>query len=121
MARAARSLAEKISAVTPAPVEDPNDLFATPARATPRAARHLPMIRQAIADREVLATSWLEVEGGEAHGDIHPLQLTQIGQILSLRAWVPGQGERSLRLDRILAMDGTGETFAPRADHRDLG
>lgn len=112
LARAARSLAEKISAVTPAPVEDPEDLFATPARATPRAARHLPLIRQAIADREVLATSWLEIEGGEAHGDIHPLALEQVGQVLSLRALVPGQGPRSLRLDRILAMDGTGETFA---------
>ncbi|MEO6300109.1 MAG: HTH domain-containing protein, partial [Paracoccaceae bacterium] len=47
LARAARSLADKISAATPLPVDDPNDLFATPARSTPRAARHLPLIRHA--------------------------------------------------------------------------
>lgn len=109
LARAARSLAEKISAVTPAPVEDPEDLFATPARTTPRAARHLPLIRQAIRAGEVLALSYRELDGTERHADIRPLALEQAGQMLTLQADVAGQGRRSLRLDRILALDATGE------------
>lgn len=112
LARAARSLAEKISAVTPAPVEDPDDLFATPARTTPRAARHLPLIRQAIREGRVLALSYREIDGAESHADIRPQSLEQAGKILTLLAEVAGQGRRSLRLDRILALDATGEAAA---------
>ena len=111
LARAARSLAEKISSVTPSPVDDPQDLFARPARSSPRAARHLPLIRAAIRDAEVLTVTYLEVEGGESHGDIHPLRLEQQGQVLVLDAAVPGRPSRSFRLDRILALDATGESF----------
>lgn len=114
LARAARSLAEKISAVTPSPVEDPQDLFATPARTTPRAARHLPLIRQAIRAGEVLALSYREFDGTESHADIRPLALEQAGQMLTLLAEVAGQGRRSLRLDRILALDATGEVALER-------
>jgi hypothetical protein len=32
--------------------------------------------------------------------------------VLTLDALVPGRGARSLRLDRILALDATGEPFA---------
>jgi predicted DNA-binding transcriptional regulator YafY len=112
LARAARSLAEKISSVTPAPVTDPQDLFASPARSTPRAARHLPLIRQAIRNREVLTLSYLEADGAESHADVQPMALQQQGQVLTLDALVPGRGARSLRLDRILALDATGEPFA---------
>ncbi len=111
LARAARSLAEKISAVTPAPVEDPKDLFTQPARATQRAARHLPLIRQAIRDRVVLALTYLEADGAESHGDIRPLALRQQGQVLTLQADMVGRGPRSLRIDRILALAATGERF----------
>ena len=111
LARAARSLAEKISAVTPAPALDPQDLFAAPARSTPQPERHLPMIRAAIKAAEVLAMTYLEVDGSETHGDIHPLALERQGQVLTLKATRPGGGTRSFRLDRILALDGTGERF----------
>lgn len=111
LARAARSLAEKISAVTPAPVEDPQDLFSAPARETPRAARHIPLIRQAIRDRQVLTVTWADARGAEAHGDLHPLSLQTHGQVLTLEAVMPGHGPRSLRLDRILALDATDERF----------
>lgn len=110
LARAARSLAEKISAVTPAPVEDPQDLFANPARSSPRAARHLPLIRSAIKTREVLTLTYLEVDGAESHSDIQPQSLEQEGQVLVLEASLPGRGTRKFRLDRILALDATGET-----------
>jgi predicted DNA-binding transcriptional regulator YafY len=111
LARAARSLAEKISSVTPAPVEDPQDLFASPARSSARAARHLPLIRSAIKTREVLALTYLEADGSESHSDIHPLRLDQQGQVLVLEAAVPGRMDRSFRLDRILTLDATGEAF----------
>ena len=109
LARAARSLAEKISSVTPSPVEDPQDLFASPARSSPRAARHLPLIRGAITASEVLTLTYLEADGAESHGDIHPLRLSQEGQVLVLEAALPGRPARNYRLDRILALDATGE------------
>lgn len=109
LARAARSLAEKISSVTPSPVEDPQDLFASPARSSPRAARHLPLIRAAIKAGEVLTVTYLEANGAESHSDIHPRRLDQHGQVLVLAADVPAGAARSFRLDRILALDATGD------------
>jgi len=113
LARAARSLADKISAARPAPHESDDDLFETPARSTPRAARHLPLLRRAILAHETLGLTYLEADGSESHADIQPLQLGQSGQILTLQVRI-GKGERSLRLDRILALDATGEHFAVR-------
>jgi predicted DNA-binding transcriptional regulator YafY len=116
LARAARSLADKIAAARPAPVEDGDDLFATPARSTERAARHLPLIRRAIRQREKLALTYLELDGAETHTDICPLSLDQSGQVLTLQVRIAGRGTRSLRLDRLLALDATGEHFTTDAD-----
>ncbi len=112
LARAARSLADKISAASPAPVADNDDLFTTPTRSTERAARHLPLIRKAIRAQEKLALTYLELDGSETHGDILPLRLEQSGQVLTLRVRIPGRDPRNLRLDRVLALDSTGETFS---------
>lgn len=111
LARAARSLADKISAARPAPVADGDDLLATRTRSTEPAARHLPLIRQAIRSRERLALTYLELDGAETHGDIRPLRLKQSGQVLTLQVGIEGGGLRNLRLDRVLALDATGEHF----------
>lgn len=113
LSRAARSLAAKISAVTPAPVSQGEDLFATPARETPRAARHLPMIRQAIQRHEILAATFLDKDGREQHADLQPVKLQRMGKVVSLQAVVPGGGELALRIDRILALDWTGDHARP--------
>lgn len=112
LARAARSLAEKISTVTPAPLDElgDEDLFASPSRAAILPERFLPLIRRAIRVREVLTATYLETDGGESHGDIRPQMLEQQGQVLVLKAEMAGR-VRALRLDRILALDATGELF----------
>jgi predicted DNA-binding transcriptional regulator YafY len=104
LARAARSLAAKISAVTPSPVEDPEDLFATPARATPRAVRHLPLLREAIRAGAALVVTCLDAEGFERDAWALPRKIEQDGKNLVLRAEGPGGAGLCFRIDRILAL-----------------
>ena len=111
LARAARTLADKISAASPAPVTDNDDLFATPTRSSERAARHLPLIRRATRAQEKLALTYLELDGTETHADIRPLRLEQSGQVMTLQVQIEGRGLRNLRLDRVMALDSTGEYF----------
>jgi predicted DNA-binding transcriptional regulator YafY len=114
LARAARSLARRIAAVTPAPRSDPGDLFAfAPSRTTPRAPKHLPLLRRAIKARERVALSYLDPRGLESHADACPLGLEKSGRITSLAAFVEAQDSfRSFRLDRLISVTLTGERFA---------
>jgi predicted DNA-binding transcriptional regulator YafY len=111
LAWAARSLAAKISAVTPAPVEDPEDLFASPARTTPRAVRHLPMIRDAIRQGQVLALIYLDGDGFEREAHIRPVKIEQEDQVLTLLARGKDGGQLRVRVDRILALDPGPQTL----------
>ena len=113
-ARAARGLAAKIASVTPSPSSvDPDDLFLTPNREVARAAPHLPLLRRAIRDKEVLQISYIETGGQESHSDIRPLRLDLAGRVWTLAAWCEGRaGFRSFRVDRIMALGAKGETFA---------
>ena len=119
LARAARSLTEKIATITPAPMDEltggEEEIFATPPRPPVLPDRFLPLIRRAIRAREILTATYLESDGGESHGDIRPLAVEQQGQVLVLKAEMAGR-TRALRLDRILALDTTGERFG--ADKR---
>ncbi len=114
LARAARGLAAKVASVTPAPADpEPDDLFHPTNREPIRAARHLPLLRRAIRDREVLSLTYLDTRGNEAHGDIRPLRLQASGKTWSLIAWDEGRlAFRALRVDRIMALGETGEVFA---------
>ena len=114
IARAARGLAAKVAQVTPAPADpEPDDLFHIANREPIRAARHLPLLRRAIRDREVLSLTYLDPRGSESHGDIRPLRLQVAGKTWSLIAWDEGRDAfRALRVDRIMALGETGETFA---------
>jgi predicted DNA-binding transcriptional regulator YafY len=116
LARAARGLAAKVAQVTPAPVDAPDDMFPAAAREPIRAAQHLPLLRRAIRDRQVLSLTYIETAGGESHADIRPLRLSLSGKTWSLIAWVEGPGpknggHRALRVDRIMALGETGEVF----------
>ncbi|MEO8244530.1 MAG: YafY family protein [bacterium] len=113
LSRAARTLAAKVASVTPQPIgPETDDLFQIPNREASRAAPHLPMLRRAIREKEVLHVSYLEPGGQESHSDIRPLRLKLNGKVWSLIAWCEGRNaHRVFRVDRIMAVGDTGETY----------
>lgn len=122
LARAARTLASKIASVTPAPSpEEENDLFEfAGAPGEDRAAAHIPQLRLAIRNRERLAITYIDPEGHESHRDIRPLDLALQGRIWTLGAWCEARESfRSFRIDRIVALTPTGETY-PKETGREL-
>jgi predicted DNA-binding transcriptional regulator YafY len=121
LARAARSLANKIGSVTPAPPEPDDDgLFAFAGRESTRAAPHMPMLRAAIRGQERLTITYVDSNGLDSHRDIRPLHLEFAGRVWTLAAWCEARADfRSFRVDRILAITPTGETF-PDEPGRDL-
>ena len=120
LARAARSLATKIGAVTPAPPEDDDGLFVFTGREATRAAPHMPMLRAAIRAHERLTITYVDESGLDSHRDIRPLQLEFWGRVWTLAAWCEARHDfRSFRVDRIRAITPTGEIF-PLEPGRDL-
>ena len=121
LARAARSLATKIGAVTPAPPEPDDDgLFVFTGREATRAAPHMPMLRAAIRNHERLTITHVDESGLDSHRDIRPLHLEFWGRVWTLAAWCEARQDfRSFRVDRIRAITPTGETF-PDEPGRDL-
>ncbi len=115
LARAARSLAGKIATVLPAPATgDPQDIFVFDGNTAARVTPHLPVLRRAIAARERLSISYIDLSGLESHRDIRPLDLDLTGRIWTLAAFCEARGDfRSFRLDRVVAVQETGETFTP--------
>ncbi|WP_103333758.1 helix-turn-helix transcriptional regulator [Pseudotabrizicola formosa] len=127
LARAARMLATKIASVTPAPPEaGDDDLFVFTGKEANRAPAHVPLLRRAIKARERLTLTYIDPEGRETHRDIRPLALDLTGRVWSLAAWCDQHNRfRSFRVDRIMALAETGETFVPEpgrdlADYRRL-
>ena len=113
LASAARKLAKRVAAVTPAPKTDPDDLFAFPAKSENRAPKHRPLLRRAIKSHERVALSYIDPRGFESHSDVCPLALDQDGRVATLAAFCEARGGfRSFRLDRIIAVSLTGERFA---------
>jgi predicted DNA-binding transcriptional regulator YafY len=112
-ARAARALARRIAAVTPAPAKDPDGLFAFTGPPENRAPKHLPVLRRAIKAQERVSITYLDARGLESHRDICPLGLEKHSRISTLAAWCEARGDfRSFRADRIMAVVQTGERFA---------
>ncbi len=74
LARAAKTLAAKVASVTPQPIgPEPDDLFQTPNREASRAAPHLPLLRRAIREKEVLSITYLESGGRESSQRYQPI------------------------------------------------
>ena len=117
LARAARGLAAKIASLTPAPTEpDEDGLFVFTGREAARAAPHLPMLRAAIRSHERLTISYIDPEGRETHRDIRPLRLEFWGRVWTLAAFCEARLDfRSFRVDRIVAITPTGETYPDEA------
>ena len=117
LARAARSLASKIGSVTPAPPEA-DDLFVFTGREATRAAPHMPMLRAAIRAQERLTITYANEGGLDLHRDIRPLQLEFWGRVWTLAAFCEARQDfRSFRVDRILSITPTGETFPQDPGH----
>ncbi len=112
LAKAARALARRIAAVTPAPAKDDGDLFAFPGATSNRAPKHLPVLRRAIKAHERVSISYIDPRGTESHRDIRPLALEKHAKISTLAAYCESRGDfRSFRIDRIIAVTPTGERY----------
>ncbi len=112
LAKAARALARRIAAVTPAPAKDDGDLFAFPGATSNRAPKHLPVLRRAIKAHERVSISYIDPRGTESHRDIRPLALEKHSKISTLAAYCESRGDfRSFRIDRIIAVTPTGERY----------
>ena len=112
LAKAARALAKRIAAVTPAPAKDDGDLFAFPGATSNRAPKHLPVLRRAIKAHERVSISYIDPRGTESHRDIRPLALEKHAKISTLAAYCESRGDfRSFRIDRIIAVTPTGERY----------
>ena len=113
LSRAARALAKRVAAVTPAPSNDPDDLFAFPGQTDNRAPKHLPALRRAIKARERITITYIDPQGLESHRDIRPLALEKHARVSTLAAFCESRGDfRSFRVDRIVAVAATGEHFS---------
>lgn len=118
LAKAARALAKRVAAVTPAPAKDEVDLFAFPGATSNRAPKHLPLLRRAIRAHERISLTYLDHRGHESHRDIRPLALEKQGKVSALAAYCEARRDfRSFRLDRILAVNLTGERFPDEPGH----
>ncbi|MDZ4309249.1 MAG: YafY family protein [Cypionkella sp.] len=112
LAKAARALAKRVAAVTPAPTHDPGDLFAFPGQTDNRAPKHLPALRRAIKAHERVTITYIDPRGTESHRDIRPLALEKHAKISTLAAFCEARGDfRSFRVDRIVAVTLTGERY----------
>ncbi len=112
LAKAARALAKRIAAVTPAPTLGPGDLFAFPGQTDNRAPKHLPALRRAVKAHERVAITYIDPRGTESHRDIRPLALEKHAKISTLAAFCEARGDfRSFRVDRIVAVTLTGERY----------
>lgn len=115
LARAARDLAGKIAAVTPAA----EGMFAEAGRTTARAAPHLPLLRAAIKARERVSIGYRDADGRETHRDIRPLALETWGRVWVLAAFCEACNDfQGFRVDRIMAVQPTGEGFPDEKGRR---
>ncbi len=119
LARAAKTLAGKIAAVTPRPAMA-DDVFAGSRQKPHRNPPHIPALRRAIRARLKVSISHIEAQNIEAHSDMLPLYLDLKSTIWTLIAFCEARGDfRVLRLDTITAVTVTQTGFA-RTKGREL-
>jgi predicted DNA-binding transcriptional regulator YafY len=112
---AARSLAAKIDAVTPADRSPPKDgwgFAVYPFADAARGFRHMPALRAAIRTRQKLALAYRDGDGKPSSRTIRPLQMEYWGRVWTLTAWDETRGDfRSFRVDRIEEVRALPELF----------
>lgn len=114
LTRAAESLLGKVTAVLPARLLDGigQDTWVFPGAEALAAARHLPVLRQAIRLRERVVIGYVDGSGQLTERSVRPLLLEFWGRVWTLASWCETrQALRSFRVDRIEALRRTGESF----------
>jgi predicted DNA-binding transcriptional regulator YafY len=114
LTRAAESLLGKVTAVLPARLLDGigQDTWVFPGSEALAAARHLPVLRQAIRLRERVVIDYVDGAGRISERPVRPLLLEFWGRVWTLASWCETrQALRSFRVDRIEALRLTGESF----------
>jgi predicted DNA-binding transcriptional regulator YafY len=115
LAQAARGVLRKVEAALPEGLSDrlaAAPLFAPGFHVPREAARHLPLLREAIRGRQKLALAYVDrAEAGSAR-TVWPLGLAFWGRGWSVATWCELRGGfRGFRLDRIRHLRPTGERF----------
>jgi predicted DNA-binding transcriptional regulator YafY len=111
-AKAARTLAGKIAAVTPKPpkADGLNDAPNPKSSARPKS---IPLLRRAIRARHKVSLSCLEANNILRHFDARPLYLDLKGTIWTLTAYDEGARQFAvIRLDRIIDATALADVFA---------
>jgi predicted DNA-binding transcriptional regulator YafY len=121
LARGARSLAAKVASIVPAPtIPADDDLFVFAGEPAGRPVPHLPILHRAIRARQRLVLTYADTDGEETLRGVRPLALETLGRYRVLVGWCEQRRDfRQFRLDRILGIAETGETF-PRERGREL-
>lgn len=115
LATSARSALERIEAVLPGglrSVPDSTALYAPDHHVPAAATRWIATLRSAVDKRRKLVLRYARPNGERTQRTIHPLGLFFWGHTWSLLAWCELRGEfRNFRLDRMLDLDVSPETF----------
>ncbi len=76
--------------------------------------RHMPLLRRAIRDGQVLRIDYLSLAGDATERTIRPLQTEYWGRVWICSAWCELRGDfRAFRIDRIERCEATGARFVP--------
>lgn len=114
LTRAAESLLGKVTAVLPARLLDGigQETWVFPGAEALAAARHLPVLRQAIRLHQRVVIVYVDNAGQPTERVVRPLLLEFWGRVWTLASWCETrQALRSFRVDRIQALRLTGEPF----------
>jgi predicted DNA-binding transcriptional regulator YafY len=115
---AARSLQRKIEKVSDASAMAPKSwgVGVYPFAQAELGFVHMPLIRRAIREKEILEITYTALDGGTSTRCIRPLEAAYWGRVWTLTAWCDLRGGfRAFRIDRIQECSGTKARFADEA------
>lgn len=117
MARAAEEALVKIEAVIPDSAKSKIDdarIFAPPHAITDQVRALIDKLEASVDRREVLAFDYEDEQGRSTTRQVEPLGLWFWGKVWTLVAWCRLRDDfRMFRLDRIVELSKTGETYKP--------
>jgi predicted DNA-binding transcriptional regulator YafY len=115
LAEAARHALTKIEAVLPEDVKrrrERSRIIAPPVRSRAQVQARLDVLHEAIDERRVVRLVYATPGREPQRRDVEPLSLAFWGGVWTLGAWCRlRQGFRNFRIDRIVELGPTGETF----------
>jgi predicted DNA-binding transcriptional regulator YafY len=124
LARAAESALEKVEAVLPDALRarvNQTALFAPDFHIPEKTTAELSSLRAAVADRRKLRLAYVRGDGERSERTVRPLALYFWGRTWTLTSWCEYRSDfRSFRLDRIEGLRVLDEIFEPEAG-KDLG